>query len=141
MLCITKLKALLIKLICFFKSTHYMKIWLLFNIAVLKICGKFQEKHPWLNWYPISANKCPQCLLDFKTCYILKLSLFEEIEYSAYLPTWRFANTLNMNSVINVFLGIFWKCSKQLFQRTQMVRCFSFREIVPQKFLEQFLTL
>ena len=48
-----------------------------------------------------------------------------------YLPTWRFANTLNMDSVTNVFQGIFWKHSKQCFQRTQLARCFWFHMIVP----------
>ena len=44
---ITKLKALLIKSSSnphFFDSTHCMKIWLLFDIAVPKIFEKFQEK-------------------------------------------------------------------------------------------------
>ena len=31
---------------------------------------------------------------------------FEEIQNSAYLPTWRFVNMLNISSVIIVFLGI-----------------------------------
>ena len=49
MLCITKLKTLLIKSLSnqpirFFKSTHCKKIRLLFDITVLKILGKFQEK-------------------------------------------------------------------------------------------------
>ena len=44
--------------------------------------------------------------------------------YSAYL--WAF----NIIPVVNDFLGIFWKFSEQLFQRTQVAGCF-FPLIIP----------
>ena len=48
-------------------SIHCMKIWLLFNITVLKIFKKFQEKHPWQSSYRFSPSKCPWPLLNFLT--------------------------------------------------------------------------
>ena len=44
----------------------YMKIRLIFKIAVLKIFVKFQEKHPWQSSYCISSSKYPRNLLNFE---------------------------------------------------------------------------
>ena len=70
-LCITKLKALLIKSL----RTHPFlrehpptyNIQLLFDTTALKIFGKFREKHQWRSSYCISSNKHPWRLLNFET--------------------------------------------------------------------------
>ena len=72
-LCITKLKALLIKsfsnpsVSSRVPTAWTYNIQLLFDTTVLKIFGKFREKHQWRSSYCISSNKHPRRLLNFET--------------------------------------------------------------------------
>ena len=77
-LCITKLKALLIKsfsnpsVSSRVPTAWTYNIQLLFDTTVLKIFGKFREKHQWRNSYCISPNKHPQWLLNFETAVLIR---------------------------------------------------------------------
>ena len=51
----------------FINSTYSTNTWLPFDIVVLKIFEKFQQKHPWQSSYHIFSNKRPQYLLNFET--------------------------------------------------------------------------
>ena len=66
-----------------------MNIQLLFDPAVLKVFGKFQEKHQWWSSYCISFNKHPQRLLNFETeQFLLEGGIYSKV--------------CEMNNIINI---------------------------------------
>ena len=73
-----------------------MNIQLLFDIAVLKILGKFQEKYQWWSSYCIFSNKHPRRLLNFETeRFLLEGGLYSKVS--------------GMNNIINIKTSFFFK--------------------------------